>query len=72
MVWLRNELPEDVSAIHELVVAAFGQTDEAEIVNKLRENGDLALSHVADRKGEIIAHLAFSPLQVLGADGGCT
>jgi len=66
---LRNELPGDVPAIHELVVAAFGQEDEAKLVDGLREQGDLVLSHVADRKGEIIAHLAFSPLQILDAEG---
>lgn len=52
-----------------VIEAAFGQPDEADIVDRLRESGDLFMSHLADRKGEIIAHLAFSPTQVLADDG---
>jgi len=55
--------------VRSVIEAAFGQPDEADIVDRLRESGDLFMSHLADRKGEIIAHLAFSPTQVLADDG---
>lgn len=61
MVWLRAERPEDVDGIRRVHEAAFGQPDEGALVDRLRRDGDLAMSHLADRKGEVIAHLAISP-----------
>ena len=69
MVWLRAEEEADRGEVRRVVEAAFGQPDEADIVDRLRASGDLFMSHLADRKGEVIAHLAFSPAQVLGDDG---
>lgn len=69
MVWLRAEEAADVDGVRRVQEAAFGQIDEAAIVDRLREAGDLTMSHLADRKGEIIAHVAFSPAQVLDASG---
>lgn len=69
MVWLRAEEVADRDEVRRVIEAAFGQPDEADIVDRLRANGDLFMSHLADRKGRIIAHLAFSPAQVLDDDG---
>ncbi len=69
MVWLRAEQEADRASVRRVVEAAFGQPDEADIVDRLRADGDLFMSHLADRKGEIIAHIAFSPTQVLADDG---
>ena len=69
MVWLRPEEPEDIDGVRRVVEAAFGQPDEAQIVDRLRADGDLAMSHLADRKHEIIAHVAFSPAQVINEAG---
>ena len=69
MVWLRAEQPVDLDGVRRVVEAAFGQPDEARIVDQLRADGDLAMNHLADRKGEIIAHVAFSPAQVIDDAG---
>lgn len=69
MVWLRPEEPEDIDGVRRVVEAAFGQPDEAQIVDRLRADGDLVMSHLADRKHEIIAHVAFSPAQVINEAG---
>ena len=52
-----------------MIEAAFGQPDEADLVDQLRADGDLVMSHLADRLQEIIAHVAFSPAQVIAEDG---
>ena len=69
MVWLRAEEPEDIDGVRRVVEAAFDQPDEAQIVDRLRADGDLVMSHLADRKHEIIAHVAFSPAQVIDEAG---
>lgn len=58
---IRTEDPEDRSAIHALLAAAFGGRAEADLVDNLRKADDLTLSLVActDRA---IGHIAFSPL----------
>ncbi|MEL7691826.1 N-acetyltransferase [Citromicrobium bathyomarinum] len=72
MSWLtvRDEQPADIPAIYALTRAAFakdGRTDgnEQEIVNALRDDGDLTLSLVATNMDEaIIGHIAFSPVTI--------
>lgn len=68
MVWLRSETKDDIPAIRSLIAAAFEQADEADLVDALRESGALSMSHVADRKSEIVGHVAFSPLEIVGED----
>ncbi len=62
---IRRETRQDPDAIDALLNDAFGGDDEAKIVRKLREGGDLALSLVAEAAGAILGHAALSPL---GAD----
>jgi putative acetyltransferase len=66
---LREETPEDVEAIHRLNTAAFETDAEARLVDSLRANGGLTLSLVAEVQGEIVGHIAFSPVAVTRADG---
>ena len=61
---IRPEAPEDVSAIHDVNKRAFGQENEAKLIGKLRNRGVLAVSLVAVRDGEIVGHIAFSPVRV--------
>ncbi|SMQ68781.1 putative acetyltransferase [Altererythrobacter xiamenensis] len=68
-VLLRPELPHDHGAIHELTEAAFrdmpySDGDEADLVDKLRDAGDLSLSLVAEDGGQIVGHIAFSPVTI--------
>ena len=66
---IRLEKLEDADAIHELTWAAFepmpySNNTEAQIVRDLRASGDLTLSLVAEEGGQIIGHVAFSPITI--------
>ena len=65
-MWIREEGPDDVDAIHALVRKAFaGYPGEGKLesrtVDTLRADGTLAVSLVADIDGRIAGHVAFSP-----------
>jgi putative acetyltransferase len=57
---IRLEKPGDEAAIGDVVAAAFGQRQEADLVSKLRDSGDMVLSLVAEDAGRVIGHVAFS------------
>jgi predicted N-acetyltransferase YhbS len=74
-ITLRDERPADCDAIHRITTAAF-QNDahsshtEQFIVDALRRAGQLTLSLVAECDGEIVGHLALSPVAITsGATG---
>ena len=61
---VRKAIPSDQLAIHDLIVAAFGQKAEADLVDQLNADGDLILSLVAENaKGELLGHVALSRLK---------
>jgi putative acetyltransferase len=60
---IRDEMPDDRAAIHAVVAAAFGRRAEADLVERLREGGDLAVSLVAVEGAAIVGHLALSPMK---------
>ncbi|WBY17200.1 N-acetyltransferase [Erythrobacteraceae bacterium WH01K] len=72
---IRAERDGDARAIFALTKAAFHEAphadgDEAELVDRLRDSGDLALSLVAvNQDKDIIGHVAFSPVSISGAPG---
>ncbi len=59
---VRPATSDDAAAIHTVVTAAFGQPDEADLVDALRADGDAVLELVAEDDGRIIGHILFSPL----------
>jgi putative acetyltransferase len=61
---LRPEAPTDVAAIRAVNEAAFAGTEEADLVDALRSDGDLVLSLVAAEDDDVIGHIAFSRLRV--------
>jgi putative acetyltransferase len=65
---IRPERPVDIDTIRSLTRAAFAKT-EAAIVDALRDAGALTLSLVSEVNGEIVGHVAFSPVTV-GDDAG--
>ena len=65
---IRQEAPEDVSAIHHVNNQAFGQEDEAKLIDRLRNRGVLAISLVAEQNGEIVGYIAFSPVRIEAED----
>ena len=74
-VSIRPELPQDHAAIHVVTEIAFRDVEhsdgsEPRIVDRLREDGDLTLSLVAEDGDQIVGHIAFSPVSVTdGAEG---
>ena len=60
---IRRETRRDMDAIDALLHQVFGGGDEAKLVRKLREDGDLSLSLVADAAGTLVGHLSLSPLE---------
>jgi len=61
---IRNEQSSDAEAIRALLLAAFPTDAEARLVDELRRAGHLTISLLAERAGEIIGHIAFSPITV--------
>jgi putative acetyltransferase len=61
---IRPEEPSDRDAIRAVHEQAFGQIEEAALVERLRRDGDLTLSLVAVRQG-VVGHIAFSRLRLL-------
>ncbi len=68
MIAVRPERPNDLKTIHAVNAAAFGRSLEADLVDALRANGRLTLSLVAERDGEVIGHIAFSPATISSPD----
>ncbi len=61
---LRLETPEDIASIHHVNQQAFGRNQEADIVDRLREQGVLAISLVAVQDNAVVGHIAFSPVEI--------
>jgi len=66
---IRQEEPEDISDIHALNERAFGQPQEADIVDKLRDKCEGLLSLVAIENDKIVGHILFSPAVIEGEHG---
>jgi putative acetyltransferase len=58
----RPERPEDEAAIRAVVETAFGRAAEAELVDRLRQDGEILVSLVAELDGEVVGHILFSRL----------
>jgi putative acetyltransferase len=61
---VREEQPDDIPSIREVNQRAFGQDQEANIVDALRANGAALLSLVATVEGRVVGHIMYSPLRV--------
>ena len=62
MIEVRPETPDDVASIREVNTRAFGQEQEANIVDALRANGAAAVSLVATLDGRVVGHILYSPV----------
>ncbi len=62
MIKIREEQPEDVKKIRELNIHAFGQNQEADIVDNLRKNCPDIISLVAIMEDQVVGHILFSPV----------
>ncbi len=72
---IRKEMSEDADAIRQVTdeafrTVAYSNQKEGEIVDALRAAKALTLSLVAEDKGEVLGHVAFSPVLIGGEDKG--
>jgi putative acetyltransferase len=59
---IRYARPEDHAAIAEVNELAFGQPDEARLIERLRADGDVLFELVAIEDGAVVGHILFSRL----------
>ena len=72
---IRPELSTDEKAISTVISAAFLKAEhsagnETQIVDALRKAGSLTVSLVATENGEVVGHVAFSPVTIDGLSVG--
>lgn len=67
VVVVRAEAPADIDAIHAVNRLAFGQEDEADLVDALRAGGYVRASHVAEVGGQVVGHILFSESPIVTA-----
>lgn len=63
-VVIRPESPDDAPGVDDVLRDAFSTTDEMVLVNELRTRGEMRLALVAELNGEIVGHVAVSPMAV--------
>ncbi len=70
MTLIRSEEAADIGLIHDLVMACFGRPGEADLVDRVRADGDSVISLVAVSGSELLGHVLFSrmtaPFTALG------
>lgn len=67
-ITVRPEMSSDPIAIHRLVEAAFDSPLESRLVDRLRDDGDLVLSLLAEARGKTVGYVGFSRLCIEGVD----
>jgi len=66
---IRDEQPCDREQVRKVNEAAFGRSHEADLIDRLRVEGAVLLSLVAEFDGQIIGHILFSRMTVETAQG---
>jgi putative acetyltransferase len=59
---IRHARPTDHAAIRAVVEAAFDKAEEADLIERLREAGDVMFELVEETEGEIVGHILYSRL----------
>jgi putative acetyltransferase len=68
-VTIRPEIAADSPVIRQVNEAAFGGTEEAELVESLRTGGLVLVSLVAESDGHVVGHILFSRMSIDTPDG---
>jgi putative acetyltransferase len=63
---IRPEEPQDIADIRHVNLTAFGAADEADLVDALRKHAQPFLSLVAVEADDVVGHIAFSPVTLVG------
>jgi putative acetyltransferase len=66
---VRPESTADEDAIRHVNRLAFGQDEEARLVDALRDGGYVRVSLVAEQAGQIVGHILFSDLPIITRAG---
>ena len=69
MVSIREEQQTDHESIGAVIIEAFGNRGEADLVDRLRKSRQLTLSLVAVADSEVVGHIAFSPVMIRSEGG---
>jgi len=64
MITIRFETTSDIKSIRQINELAFGQPDEANLVDKLRQSCQNILSLVAELDKKVVVHILFSPVSI--------
>lgn len=72
MIIVRAETTEDHDAIHRVNELAFGQPNEADLVDALRANAHPHISLVAIVDEQVVGHIFFSPVTIESEAGSFT
>jgi putative acetyltransferase len=72
MIAIRDETVADQRAIGEVNRRAFGQDDEARLVERLREGGYVRVSLVAEVDGAVVGHILCSEINIVAHNGHTT
>ena len=68
MIRIREEQSEDIPIIREVNKRAFGQPQEADVVDELRRNCNDLMSLVAVAQDQVVGHILFSPVTIESED----
>jgi putative acetyltransferase len=68
-ITIRPESSADENAIRHVNRLAFGQEDEARLVDALRDGGYVRVSLVAEHAGRVVGHILFSDLPIITRAG---
>lgn len=64
MITIRAEQAEDITAVRRVNVLAFGQPNEAALVDALRAVSRPQVSLVAVENERVVGHIFFSPVSI--------
>jgi putative acetyltransferase len=66
---IRNELLRDRPEVRKVNEAAFERADEGDLIDRLRKEGVVLLSLVAEIEGQIVGHILFSRMSIETTQG---
>ncbi len=64
MLIIREETPQDKNVIFDINKKAFNNDEEARLVDTLRDDGSIILSAVLELNEKLVAHIAYSDVQL--------
>lgn len=65
---IKPEQAADIEPVRNVILSAFPDSSESDLVDSLRENGNLSISLVAQSDSLTVGHIGFSPVSIKGRD----